>query len=174
MLVDVLVGSLGCGSSRVTVTRVQSLSGRGAEKTGELGFAVGPTQADRPSSSRSDLGLPEPDEMPLASQIRGRGSLGTLPPCDLGLRCPLRNVDLELNEEFHDVLRQAGQPAATQLRKSSIWSFGQAPSQGIEPPSSLSRILSALARRSLYDDRSKNLRIEPTSLGRNNGRMSRS
>ena len=95
------------------------------------------------------MGLPERGEMPLASQIRGGGGLGALRPFDFEIRRLLRNVDLELNEELHDRLRQAGQPAAIQPRKSAICSGGQAPSQGIEPPESLSRILSALARTSL-------------------------
>src|ERR1051326_8130186 len=44
--------------------------------------------------------------------------LSALAPCDVGLRCPLRHVEFELHQELHDLLLQAGQPAATQRRTS--------------------------------------------------------
>src|SRR5205823_3486551 len=87
------------------------------EETVELRFAVGAC------------------EMPRASQLGGGGGLGALALFDVGPGCPLRNVELELNQERHDDLLRAGQPASTQLRNGStlLW---PGPSQGIDPSES--------------------------------------
>src|SRR4029079_2066318 len=48
----------------------------------------------------------------------GRG-LRALPLSGLGLRCPLRNGEHELNQELHDLLLQAVPPTAKEIGSSS-------------------------------------------------------
>ena len=72
----------------------------------ELAFAVGAVQPDGPGLAASDGPLPDPDEMPIISQSARRGCLGGVASLDLRRRSPLRNVDLELNQEFHGLSSQ--------------------------------------------------------------------
>jgi hypothetical protein len=77
---------------------------QGPEQIVELGAAVGPVQAERPGPAGCDGPLPEPDEMASARQL-GRGRcLGVLAVVDLSLRSPVGNVDLEVNQKFHELL----------------------------------------------------------------------
>ena len=90
---------------------------QGAEQIVELSWAVGAVQTDGLALPWCDGRPPQPYEMPLASQVGGGGGLGACALFDLGLRRPVWNVELELNQELHDALLPAGQLASTQLRQ---------------------------------------------------------
>src|SRR6266496_3098185 len=75
-----------------------------AEQTVEMGLAVGAVQANGLGLAGRDGRFPEPDKMPLVHQLGCGGCLGPLAVLDLRLWSPVRNVDLELDEEFHDGL----------------------------------------------------------------------
>jgi glycine/D-amino acid oxidase-like deaminating enzyme len=73
------------------------------EQTIELGPAVGPVHADGLGLSFGGGLLPEPDQMPLLGQLGGRDRLAVLTILDLRRGSSIRDVDVELDEEFHCV-----------------------------------------------------------------------
>jgi hypothetical protein len=88
----------GDGDVRPLVPRQRS------EQAVELAFAVGAVQTDYPGPAASDGPPPDPDEMPIISESVRGGCLGTVAGLDLGRRSPVRNVDLELDQEFYGFL----------------------------------------------------------------------
>ena len=77
---------------------------QGAEQAVELGLVVGSVQADDPGLAGCDGPFLEPDKMPFVHQLGRGGCLGFVAFLDLRLRSSVRNVDLELDEEFHSGL----------------------------------------------------------------------
>jgi Major Facilitator Superfamily len=75
-----------------------------AEHTVELCFAVGAVQAEGLPLARRDGWSPQPHQMSLAGQLRRGDRLGAHALFDLGLRGALRNMDIELSQELHDLL----------------------------------------------------------------------
>jgi hypothetical protein len=78
--------------------------GQALEQTVELGFAVGPVQAEDLARGGPDRPLPDPEKVSFVHQLGCGGCLGDFTVLNLRLWSSLRNVDLELDEEFHDVL----------------------------------------------------------------------
>jgi hypothetical protein len=86
------------------------------EESVELRLAVGAVQADGLALPRCDGRLPQPYEMPLTSQGGSGRGLRALPLSGLGLRCPLRNGEHELNQELHDLLLREVVPGLVELQ----------------------------------------------------------
>jgi len=77
------------------------------EQTIELVFAVGAVQAEDPGLAGSGAQSPNPDEMPLVHQLGCSGCFRVLTALDLGIRSSVGNIHIELDQEFHGVLRSA-------------------------------------------------------------------
>jgi hypothetical protein len=75
---------------------------QGAEQSVELSFAVGAVQTKDPGFAACDVKPPEANKVPFVHQL-GRGSrFGLLAVFDLRLWDAVRNVDFELDQEFHE------------------------------------------------------------------------
>jgi hypothetical protein len=77
----------------------------------ELSSAVGGIEADRRRVVRGSGRSPEAKEVALGSKPGRRDRLLARTPLDLGLGRPVRNLDLELNQELHRFLLAPQDPA---------------------------------------------------------------
>src|SRR3954452_17264784 len=77
---------------------------QGLKQAVQLRFALGAVEAQDSPLGRRGRRLPCAEQMSILSQLRRGRCLGSLAVRDLGLRGPVRNIDIELDQELHDKL----------------------------------------------------------------------
>src|SRR3954454_12055780 len=77
----------------------------GLKQTVQLRFALGPVEAEDSRRGKRVRRLPYAEQMSILTQLRRGGGLGGLAVRDLSLRGSVRDIDIELDQEIHDVLQ---------------------------------------------------------------------